>query len=117
MIHGIYSAEFRSNQGLDGRGIVIVDKENKMHGGDADYIYRGKFRLDDSSGSTRISVTVDVSNYSGNPNSVFGQLKQYRVELTGVMTSTGFTLAGHVHNQPQMNASIVATKQADLIDE
>lgn len=66
MIHGIYSADFLSNQSLFGRGIVVVDKENK---------------------------------------------------LTGTMTSTGFTLAGHVHGQPQLKASIVATKQADLIDE
>jgi hypothetical protein len=64
MLSGIYTAEFLSNQSLMGRGVAIFT-ENAIHGGDAAFYYKGKYRRD---GENRISAEVQVIDYSGRNN-------------------------------------------------
>jgi hypothetical protein len=47
MISGIYSARFESNKGLNGSGVAVFSG-NAVHGGDASFYYRGKYKLDDN---------------------------------------------------------------------
>ena len=111
MIAGIYSAKFLSNNNLMGFGIVVIDGAT-IHGGDLPYLYKGKYRLDDN----KISATVDVENYTGNPNSVFGPLRSYRLILNGVVSPHGFDLSGAVNGQPNRMIRIELKKISELVD-
>ena len=112
MIDGLYAARFGSNLGNIGTGVVIFDG-GRLHGGDASYFYKGKFRLDDS----RIIATVDVVHYAGQPNSVFGPAREFRLTLNGVINPQGFSLAGQVADHPTLMINIDVRKISDLVEE
>lgn len=112
MVHGVYSAQFMSNNNLVGSGIVVIDGAS-LHGGDLDYLYKGKYRLFD----TKMSATVDVENYTGRPHSVLGPLKSFRLNLNGVTAPHGFSLSGAVDGQPGLMIRIELTKISELVDQ
>ena len=55
-VEGVYSAHFLSNADRYGEGIVVVDG-GKIHGGDLDYVYIGKYSLSNN----EFSASLDVS--------------------------------------------------------
>jgi hypothetical protein len=112
MVSGIYSAEFASDKQMMGRGVVIFS-DNALHGGDEAYYYKGKYKRD---GDNNISATVDVGNHSGSPTSIFGPLKSYRLTLNGVANDQGFTLSGHVKEQPSLMITIKLKKVDELVE-
>ena len=112
MIDGLYAASFGSNLGMAGTGVVIFDG-GRLHGGDASYFYKGKFRLDDN----RIIATVDVVHYAGQLNSVFGPARQFRLTLNGVINPPGFSLSGQVKGSPNLTINIEVRKISDLVEQ
>ena len=112
MFTGIYSARFMSNSTPVGSGIVVIDGAS-LHGGDLDYLYKGKYRLFDG----KLSATVDVENYTGRPNSVLGPLRSFRLTLNGVMASGGLSLSGAVDGRPDLMIRIELTKISDLVGQ
>ena len=84
MKKGIFSAEFLSNQEMAGFSVAVF-AENTVHGGDASYYYRGKYRLE---GKNLVSGTIDVARYSTLHNSVFGTIGNFKLKLNGVMIVT-----------------------------
>ena len=112
MLSGIYSAEFASNKNVIGRGVAVFTG-GTLHGGDASYYYKGKYRRD---GNDNISATIEVANHSGIPSSVFGSLKSFRLMLNGVATNQGFTLSGQVEGQPTLLITIALKKVDELVE-
>jgi len=112
MLSGIYTAEFLSNQSLMGRGVAIFT-ENAIHGGDAAFYYKGKYRRD---GENRISAEVQVIDYSGKKQSVLGPLGVFWLTLTGVKKDQQFTLVGEVEGQPNLKISIILRKVDELVE-
>jgi hypothetical protein len=110
MLSGIYAAEFSANQNM-GRGVAVFSG-NAFHGVDASYFYKGKYKQE---GTNQISAIVDVVNYSGSPDSVLGPLTSYRLTLTGIEHSQGFTLSGQVKGQPTLIR--IALKKLDELVE
>lgn len=112
MIDGIYAADFVSNRNIFGHGIVVFDG-GRFHGGDMDYLYKGKYRLDQN----KIIATVDIENYTGHPNSIFGAIKQFRLTLNGVITPAGFSLSGQVDGHPHLIIRIDVKKLSVLVEQ
>ena len=112
MISGIYSAQFASNKQMVGSGVVIFTG-GTLHGGDASYYYKGKYKRDDKN---NVTATVEVANHSGNPSSVFGPLKTYRLTLNGVANTQEFTLSGPVEGQPSLLITISLRKVDEVIE-
>lgn len=114
MTSGVFSAAFVSNQNRGGFGVAIFSG-NTIHGGDASYYYRGKYRFDERN---QISGVIDVAKYSTIQNSVFGPIDSFRLILDGhiIVNETAFELSGHVEGQSQLLIRIVLNKLEDLID-
>jgi hypothetical protein len=114
MTSGIFSAAFISSQNSGGFGVAIFS-DNVIHGGDASYYYRGKYRLDHNN---QMSGTIDVARYTTIQNSVFGPMDSFRLKLDGhiVVNERAFELTGHIEGQPQMQIKIVLNKLEDLIE-
>ena len=114
MIKGIFSAEFLSNQDMAGFGVAVF-AENTVHGGDASYYYRGKYRLE---GKNLVSGTIDVARYSTLHNSVFGTIGNFKLKLNGVMivNDKEFEMSGSVEGHPELIIRIVLKKIDELIE-
>jgi hypothetical protein len=112
MLSGIYSAVFASNNNVVGSGVVIFTG-GTLHGGDASYYYKGKYKL---GGSNSISAKVEVANYSGTPSSIFGPLKSFRLTLNGIENNQEFTLSGQIEGQPTRMITITLKKVDELVE-
>jgi len=112
-IRGVYSALFKSNHNQVGAGIVVIDGAT-LHGGDLNYLYKGKYKLDDKGG---IDATVDVDNYSGLKNAVVGPFKSFRLTLKGIAAPHGFALSGAVEEHPKYMIQIDLIRISDLVDQ
>ncbi len=112
MISGIFSAEFTSNKDMMGRGVAVFSG-NAIHGGDAAYYYRGKYRLD---ASNQISGTIEAVKYSPVQTSVVGPLDRFRLILNGIVNDQGFELSGPVEGHPDLLIRITLKKIDELIE-
>ena len=112
MISGIFSATFVSNLNLRGSGVAIFSG-NTIHGGDAAFYYRGKYRLAEGN---RISGTIEVFQYAPTSGSVVGTFERFRLKLNGVVKHEGFELSGPVEDHPDRLISIKLKKMDELID-
>lgn len=94
---------------------VAVFSGNAVHGGDASYYYRGKYKLD---GQKLISGTIEVTRYSTLQNSVFGALDNYKLKLNGVVivNEKEFEMSGSVEGHPEFILRIVLRKIDELIE-
>jgi hypothetical protein len=110
-VDGVYSAHFLSNANQYGEGIVVVDG-GRIHGGDLDHVYSGKYSLTDNEFSARL----DVSNHSGNFSSVLGHLAQYRLTLNGkVKKQQDITCRGKVEGRPDLVIQVNLHKLSPLV--
>jgi len=73
MISGIFSAVFAMNNLAVGSGVAIFSG-NAIHGGDAAYYYKGKYKLGDSKS---IPITIEVVHHSGIPSPEFGPISGF----------------------------------------
>ena len=113
MISGIYSAVFASNNAnLVGSGVAIFSG-NAIHGGDASFYYKGKYKLD---ASNTVSAQIEVVHYSGTPDSVLGPRETFRLTLNGVVTDQGFTLSGEIVGEPASKVTIALKKLENLVE-
>jgi len=109
-VEGVYVAHFLSNADQYGEGIVVVD-DGRIHGGDLDHVYIGKYALAEN----EFSATLDVSNHSGRFSSVLGPLAQYRLTLKGtVKKQQDITCHGTVEERPDLAIQINLRKLSAL---
>jgi hypothetical protein len=109
-VEGVYVAQFLSNTNKFGEGIVVVDR-GRIHGGDLDHIYIGKYSL----ANNEFSATLEVSNHSGCFSSVLGSLAHYRLTANGkVKKSQDITCRGKVEGRPDLSIQINLHKVSSL---
>ncbi len=115
MTPGIYLIGFRSNLMDFGSGLVVVD-DGTIHGGDANYAYRGRYQVGGTllTGTT-VTAQIHVSHHTGPLNSVFGPLREFDLNLTGSADENSFTLSGPIAGHPQYTISIKGDKKAPLV--
>jgi hypothetical protein len=109
-VEGVYVAHFLSKADHYGEGIVVVDG-GRIHGGDLDHVYVGKYALSND----EFSATLEVSNHSGTFSSVLGPLAQYRLALKGkVKKHQDITCHGTVEERPDLAIQINLHKLSAL---
>jgi hypothetical protein len=109
MIEALWSVDFTSNVGDWGAGVAVLETERVL-GGDGQYFYVGSYRIREGKAEARIRVT----HYAGPPNSVFGQAKQFDLELSGTPARNGFVMTGHVVGNPSLQIGMRLTRRAEL---
>ena len=111
VVDGVYSAHFLSNANQYGEGVVVVDG-GRIHGGDLDHVYIGKYSL----ANNEFSATLDVSNHSGRFSSVLGPLAHYRLTLNGKMKKQqDITCRGTVQERPELAIQVNLHKISPLV--
>lgn len=110
MIEALWSVEFGTNSFRAGAGVVVIET-CKALGGDGQYFYVGKCEVD-ATGTAHAEITV--THYSGQPNSVFGPLKKFTVQLSGKADPKVMELHGHLVESPNQKISAFLTRRAEL---
>lgn len=110
MIEALWSVQFKSNLGIFGSGVVVFETE-RIFGGDAKFYYLGSFNVG-SDGS--VDADVEVNHYSGDTLSIFGNRKNFKLKVSGMVKVPEMELVGTVLGEPSLIMRMVLTKIADL---
>lgn len=111
MRSGIYYVEFSVTTKSFGVGLAVINL-GKVNGGDASYLYRGRF--DEYAGGAR--AIIEVSHYRGDLNAVMGPLRQFTLNLSGKTTEDRFELEGGSTSAPGVKIQMIGRKVADLFE-
>ncbi|MEW5897269.1 MAG: GrlR family regulatory protein [Nanoarchaeota archaeon] len=109
MLEALWSVEFVSNLQVQGAGVVVLET-GRVFGGDAQYFYVGDYNMHHD----KAQVSLKVKHYSGAPNSIFGQLKEFHVKLEGTPNREKFDMIGHLVEDPTRKMAIRLTRRAEL---
>jgi len=112
-IEALWTVNFATAGGA-GNGIVIFET-GRIFGGDANYFWVGDYDVQNG----RITASLNVSNYSGVPYSVFGQLMNLRLKLEAALPSTTgvgqvVEARGHMEGHPDQVIVLMLTYRAPL---
>lgn len=110
MIEALWSVQFISNLGIFGSGVVVFETE-RIFGGDAKFYYLGSFRVK-ADGS--VDADVEVTHYSGDTLSIFGNRRNFSLEVSGMVRVPEMELVGQVIGEPHYQMRMVLKKIADL---
>lgn len=109
MLEALWSVEFVSNVQSFGAGVAVLET-GRVLGGDAQYFYVGTYQVENAIANAEVKVT----HYAGQPNSIFGQAKQFTLKLSGKPGSAYFELYGHVVENSALLIGMRLTRRADL---
>ena len=111
MLSGMFFVKFIANNNMFGEGLVVI-RDGCVNGGDASYLYQGRFEYygDD------VKAIIDVKHYKGPLNSVMGPFKEFSLSLSGKKSGNNFELIGGIPNIPHLSIKIVGAKVADLFE-
>lgn len=109
MLEALWSVEFVSSLGGFGGGVVVFET-GRVFGGDGQYYYLGNYKV---AGETA-SGEAEITHYSGQPYSVFGQRKKFRIRVSGKLQEPTMELKGYLVDDPSMEIVMRLTKRADL---
>jgi hypothetical protein len=109
MIEALWSAVFVSNVQIVGAGIVVLET-GRAFGGDAQYFYVGDYSVEQGI----VAATLKVTHYAGNAHSIFGDAKEFHLDLSGRPERDVFELQGHVVGKPRLQIKIRLTRRAEL---
>jgi hypothetical protein len=109
MVEALWSLEFESGLGDHGAGVVVLETY-RLFGGDAQYFYVGKYKVE----NRILEAEVVVQHYAGLPFSIFGPSEIHKVILKGEVHIPVMKLQGHLANDPSRTFSVKCVKRADL---
>jgi hypothetical protein len=115
-IEALWTVTFTSNLGMSGVGVVVFET-GRLFGGDPDYIYLGKYDL--TPDKQKLTCDVDVQNYSGKLNSIFGGLAKFKLRIEGSVpksdaAGTIMQASGHLDGNQAFQIALTLTKRAQL---
>ncbi len=109
MIEASWTVEFISTERNIGAGVVIFET-NRIFGGDASYYYLGDYRIKDG----QLTSKVRVKHHSGEHLSIFGELKEFTIHLSGKIEVPVMTARGYLEEDPSLKIAVRCTRRADL---
>ena len=83
----------------------------KIHGGDTGYVYTGTYKENGPNGS----ATIAAKNFDPQQPSVFGMLNHFHLTLTGSISTSSFSLAGALMQQPDQRVAVSGRLITDMI--
>jgi hypothetical protein len=109
MIEAMYGVEFVSNQMSSGYGVAVLET-GRILGGDTSFVYIGSYEVKNGIAYANVKCTNDRDVLE----SVFGDLKEFNLELQGAVSDREFTLQGHMVEDPSFSIGIKLTRRAEL---
>jgi hypothetical protein len=109
MIKGLYGVIFGTPAG-DVGGSVVVFSDGRVQGGDVTYFYDGVIR---SSSGGVVEADVRVQKYQETGESVFGNLSDFSLKLSGQAVGSSFVMSGHVVGDTSARITVQCRKLAD----
>jgi hypothetical protein len=98
---GVYIAKFRTP--LDeSQGVIVVD-ENTASGGDSAMYYMGKI----SGTEKKIDVSLHVRQHDNDKFSVFGDVNEFTLSLTGRKAGKSYAFEGRADRAPSLRFEAV----------
>ncbi len=96
MENGLYIAKFRTPLD-DASGVIVVDNAH-VYGGDSGMYYVGEV----SGTEDRLVVTLRVRQHDDSKFSVFGDLSDFTLSLTGKKKGAGYYFEGRAKEAPSL---------------
>ena len=111
MIEALWSADFNSNFGLSGSGVIVLETGRAL-GGDSSMMYVGNYTV---SPDGIINGELHVTMYSRPPHmqSVVG-LDNFHLLVSGKTDAQMMSLTGRVKEDANRTISISAKRRAEL---
>jgi hypothetical protein len=109
MIEALWTVEFISTEGNFGAGVVIFET-NRIFGGDVSYYYLGTYEVKNDQLTSKVKGTY----YFGEPLSIFGELKEFTIHLSGKIEVPVMTARGYLEENPSLKIAVRCTRRADL---
>lgn len=110
MNNGIYSVSFQTPTGAAGAGLVVV-LDGAVHGGDAGFVYRGRFEI----GAGQLRGKLAVTRWSAAVESVFGPINHFDLQVSGSTSGDAFSVSAVIPQAPDRQMVITGQRVADLI--
>lgn len=106
----MYSVTFGTPRGTAGAGVAAL-RSGTLNGGDSGFVYQGNYTLNAG------TVTASFHVFQHNPaaTSVFGGLRDFRMQMEGKVSGDTFTLSGGIVGQPIHVLTISGRRIADLV--
>ncbi len=109
MIEALYGVEFVSNMNSAGYGVVVFET-GRILGGDSSFVFIGNYEVK----SNVLHAKVKCTNDRGVLPSIFGNIKEFNLELEGTPNRNEFILQGHMLEDQTKKISIKLTRRAEL---
>ncbi len=108
MIDGLWTAEFGSNTGGFGGGVVVI-QNGKLMGGDGGHFFSGEFKLIDKTFQAKINVSPFIDDYSSMFNT---QNQPFTLDLAGsLINEREMKGQGYVLEQPRFQFGVKLIKR------
>lgn len=107
MDSGLYIARFRTPLD-DSSGVIVIDGA-RVYGGDSAMYYVGEITSEDS----KIKVTLRVRQHDASRTSVFGEVDDFTLTLTGRKKGVDHVFEGRADRAPSLRFEAVLSKPAD----
>jgi hypothetical protein len=92
-----------------GYGVAILET-GRVLGGDTSFVYVGNYEVKNGV----VYAKVKCTNDRGVLDSVFGNIKEFNLELQGAPQRDEFMLQGHMVENPNLSIGIKFTRRAEL---
>lgn len=109
MLEALWSVEFVSDAGVYGAGVAVFETE-RIFGGDSMYTYIGSYKVV----GDMVRAEIEVTHYAGDPISVFGTERQFRLKFAGKPAHDSFEIIGSRVDAPDRQVAIRLTRRAEL---
>lgn len=109
MIEALYGVEFVSNMNDGGYGVVVLET-GRVLGGDSSFVFIGDYEVKDGIVYAKVKCTNDRNMLQ----SIFGDIKEFNLNLEGKHAHNEFILQGHMIENPAMKIGVKLTRRAEL---
>lgn len=109
MIEALYGVEFVSNMNNGGYGVAVLET-GRILGGDSSFVFVGDYEVKNGI----VHANVKCTNDRGMLESIFGDLKEFNLQLEGTPNEKEFILQGHMLENPDMKIGVKLSRRAEL---
>lgn len=109
MIEALYGVEFVSNMNDGGYGVAVLET-GRILGGDSSFVFVGDYEVKNGKVHAKVKCTNDREMLQ----SIFGDIKEFTLQLEGVPDEKEFILQGHMLENSNMKIGVKLTRRAEL---
>lgn len=107
MMDGLWTMVFRTNLGMGGSGVVVLNGSRAL-GGDTSFFYQGEMK----NNGGQLEGRINIVRFSQALTSVFGNLENFWVSLSGKMVGDSqFEASGTLDSNPNMKLTVIGYKR------